>query len=223
MTEPASHRHALPLEPLAVLGRVPAIGSVLIGIRAGGALLEGIGTIESVGEEAGDIVLRGPGRETRIAADAIAQVVIDQMAMKTVMPFIELFDADGNALAKITALDGLEPFDAALEGIARTPLAAAAPAARPAPGEGEPADGPLKAAADAGKPVTLAAKKPGISHRWTGTISGASFSHGFLNLIQPDMHLHVRAGAIADWREGPDGTFGALDADGKAIGLTLTA
>ena len=74
-----------------------------------------------------------------------------------------------------------------------------------------------------GKPVTLAAMKPGVSHRWTGTISGASFSHGFLNVIQPDMHLHVRAGAIADWREGPEGTFGALDTDGKAIGLTLTA
>jgi putative heme degradation protein len=223
MTEAASTRHALPLDPLAVLGRVTAIGSALIGIRAGGALLEGIGSVESVSEEAGDIVLRGPGRETRIAAGAIGSIVTDQMAMKTIMPFIEIFDADGNALAKITALDGLERFDAAFEGIARTPLDAAPPAARPAPGDSEPADGPLKAAADAGKPVTLTAKKPGVSHRWTGTISEVSFSHGFLNLIQPDMHLHIRAGAIGDWREGPQGTFSALDADGAAIGLTLTA
>jgi putative heme degradation protein len=222
MTEPASHRHALPLEPLAVLGRVTGIGSALIGIRAGGALLEGIGTVESVTEEAGDIVLRGPGRETRIAVDAIAGIVTDQMAMATVMPFIELFDADGNALAKITALDGLERFDAALDGIARTPLDAAPPAPRPAPGDDAPADGPLKAAEAAGKPVTLAARKAGISHAWTGTISGVSFGRGFLNVIQPDMHLHVRAGAIADWHEGPEGTFSALDADGTAIGLTLT-
>mgnify|MGYP001133003610 CR=1 FL=1 len=70
--------------------------------------------------------------------------------------------------------------------------------------------------------MALAAKKPGVTHRWTGTIAGVSFSHGFLNVIQPDMHLHVRAGAIADWREGPEGTFSALDADDTAIGLTLT-
>lgn len=222
MTEPASHRHALPLEPLAVLGRVAGIGSALIGIRAGGALLEGIGTVESVSEEASDIVLRGPGRETRIAVAAIAEIVADQMAMATIMPFIEIFDADGNALAKITALDGLERFDAALEGIVRTPLDAAPPAPRPAPGENEPTDGPLKAAEAAGKPVTLAARKPGVSHTWTGAISGVSFGRGFLNVIQPDMHLHVRAGAIADWRESPEGTFSALDADGAAIGLTLT-
>ena len=138
MSEPASRRHALPLEPLAVLGRVTEIGNALIGIRAGGALLEGIGTVESVVEEAGDIVLRGPGRETRIAAAAITGIVTDQMAMKTIMPFIEIFDVNGNALAKITALDGLERFDAAFQGIARTPLDAAPPAPRPAPSDGEP-------------------------------------------------------------------------------------
>src|SRR5690606_41562817 len=140
MTESASTRHALPLEPLAVLGRVTDIGGALIGIRAGGALLEGIGTVESVTEEAGDIVLRGPGRETRIEAGAIGSIVTDQMAMATIMPFIEIFDASGNALAKITALDGLEGFDAALDGIRRTPLDAAPPAARPAPGDNAPAD-----------------------------------------------------------------------------------
>src|SRR5690606_26917485 len=117
---------------------------------AGGALLEGIGTVASGTEEAGDIALRGPGREARIEAGAISSIVTDQMAMATITPFIEFVHADGDALAKITALDGLEGFDAALDGIKRTPLDAAPPAARPAPGDNEPADGPLKAAEAAG-------------------------------------------------------------------------
>lgn len=225
MTDPVSHRQALALDPFAVLSRVPAIGSLILGVRADGALLEGIGTIESVEQEDGFVVLRGPGRETRFEVSAIANIVTDQMVMKNVMPFIEIFDAGGATIAKLTALDGLERFDAALDGIARTPLDAAPAAARPGPGD-EPVDGPLKAAEAAGKPVTLQAVKNGVVQRWTGTLTSVSFSHGFLNAMQPDMHLHIRAGAIASWRkESADGSdvFSAIDGTGKPIGLTLTA
>jgi hypothetical protein len=216
-----SHRHALPLRPLDVLGRIPDMGAVQVGIRVGGALLEGIGPVLRVHEDRGEIVLHGPGSETRIAVSAIARIVCDQMVMARIMPFLELLDADGSALVKITALDGLEAFDAALDGIQRTALDAASPPARPAAGDVEPASGPLREAQAAGTPVTLAASKPGISHRWTGRFGNVSFERGFLNVIEPDMHLHVRAGGIADWREEPAGQFSALDKDGVAIGLTL--
>ena len=225
MTDSVSHRQALALDPFAVLSRAPAIGNMILGVRADGALLEGLGPIDSVMQEDGFVVLRGPGRETRFEISAIANIVTDQMVMKNVMPFIEIFDADGVTIAKMTALDGLERFDAALEGIARTPVDAAPPAARPGPGD-EPADAPLKAAEAAGKPVTLKAVKNGVVHHWTGTLTSVSFSHGFLNAMEADMHLHIRAGAIASWRqETVDGqtVFSAIDGDGKAIGLTLSA
>ncbi|BCP54212.1 hypothetical protein K32_28290 [Kaistia sp. 32K] len=224
VTEPVSHRQALALDPFAVLSRVPAIGNMILGVRADGALLEGLGAIDSVELDNGFAVLRGPARETRFELAAIAKIVTDQMVMKNVLPFIEIFDADGNTIAKMTALDGLERFDAALEGLARTPLDAAPPAARPGPGDG-PADGPLKAAEAAGKPVTLKAVKHGVEHRWTGTLTSVSFSHGFLNAMEADMHLHIRAGAIASWREeSVDGltVFSAIDGNGKAIGLSLS-
>ncbi|MCX5578414.1 hypothetical protein [Kaistia terrae] len=225
MTDPVSHRQVLAHDPLAVLRRVPAIGNLILGIRADGALLEGLGAIESVELEDGFAVLRGPARETRFELAAIATLVTDQMVMTNVLPFIEIFDADGNTIAKLTALDGLERFDAALEGIARTPVDAAPPAARPGPGDA-PDDAPLKAAETAGSPVTLQAVKRGVVHRWTGTLTSVSFSHGFLNAMQDDMHLHIRAGAIASWsKESVDGSdvFSAIDSNGKALGLTLTA
>ncbi|HEV7285794.1 MAG TPA: hypothetical protein VGN75_13150 [Kaistia sp.] len=225
MTDPVSHRQALAVEPFAVLSRVPAIGNLILGVRADGALLEGIGAIDTATLEDGYAVLRGPGRETRLELAAIAQIVTDQMVMKNVLPFLEILDSQGNTIAKLTALDGLEGFDAALDGLARTPLDAAPAAARPGPGD-EPADGPLKAAEAAGKPVTLQAVKTGVVHRWTGTLTSVSFSHGFLNAMQPDMHLHIRAGAIGAWnKQSVDGSdvFSAIDGAGKAIGLTLTA
>lgn len=224
MTDPVSLRQVLAHEPLAVLRRVPAIGNLILGIRADGALLEGLGAIDSVEQEDGFAVLRGPARETRFELAAIATLVTDQMVMANVLPFIEMLDADGNTIAKLTALDGLERFDAALEGIQRTPVDAAAPAGHPGPGDA-PDDTPLKAAETAGRPVTLQAVKHGVAHRWTGTLTSVSFSHGFLNAMQPDMHLHIRAGAIASWRkESVDGSdvFSAIDGNGKAIGLTLT-
>lgn len=225
MTNPVSHRQLLALEPLAILSRVPAIGNLILGVRADGALLEGLGAIDTVTEEDGHAVLRGPGRETRFDLAAIASIVTDQMVMANVLPFLELLDAGDNTIAKLTALDGLERFDAALEGLGRTPLDAAPPAPRPGPGA-EPADGPLKAAEASGKPVTLQAVKHGVVHRWSGTLTSVSFSHGFLNAMQPDMHLHIRAGAIAAWHEASvDGSaaFSAIDGNGKPIGLTLIA
>ncbi|WEK49682.1 MAG: hypothetical protein P0Y66_18555 [Candidatus Kaistia colombiensis] len=225
MTDPVSHRQALAPDPFAVLSRVPAIGNLILGVRADGALLEGLGAIDSVELEDGFAVLRGPARETRLDLSEIGSIVADQMVMKNVMPFLEVLDAAGNTIAKLTALDGLARFDAALEGIGRRPLDAAPPAARPGPGD-EPADGPLKAAEAAAKLVTLQAVKNGVVHRWSGTLTSVSFSHGFLNAMQPDMHLHIRAGAIASWsKESADGSdvFSAIDRNGKAIGLTLTA
>ncbi|WP_018185217.1 hypothetical protein [Kaistia granuli] len=222
MTDPVSHRQLLAHEPFAVLSRVPALGNLILGIRAGGALLEGLGAIDTVSLEDGFAVLKAPARETRFKLAAIAGIVTDQMVMASVMPFLELLDAEGNTIAKLTVLDGLERFDAALAGLERTPIEAAPPAARPGPGD-EAADGPLKAAEAAGKPVTLQAVRPGARHRWTGTLTSVSHSHGFLNAMQPDMHLHVRAGAIARWREEPAGEFNALDAEGRPIGLTMQA
>lgn len=229
MTEPVSFRQALPLDPLGILQRAPSIGRALVGVRAAGALLERVGTLDPVIEEDGFAISRGDGRETRLQIGAVAAIVCDRSETPhdTILPYVDFLGRDGESLLKVTGLDGIGKFDEALAGLDRRPLPYLAPPDRPAiPVTSEdPGAKPLQAALASGAEVTLRAERAGISQSWSGAIRSLSFGHNYINVIQSDVHLHVRGKAIAEWRETAADdvqTWVAIAESGAALGLTLS-
>lgn len=85
---------------------------------------------------------------------------------------------------------------------------------------------PLTAANNSGTEVAIEMQKPGLVQRWSGLVPAINPAMGFINIIAPDFHLHVRGGTVARWDSQDAGVNGhvrltALDADGKPIGLAL--
>jgi hypothetical protein len=130
---------------------------------------------------------------------------------------------------RLIGLDGLELFDQALApfgaGEALEPVAREA-STGDAP---ELADDDLGAATFAailsnGVPITIAFSKPGLAQRWQGMLPEPKPMMGFVNIMQGDFHLHLRAGAVAGWtRQVADAEVElvAHDADGLPFGLVL--
>ncbi|MCX5496967.1 hypothetical protein OSH11_19845 [Kaistia dalseonensis] len=229
MTEPVSYRQSLPLEPLAILQRAVLMGRALVGVRAGGALLERIGILDGIVEENGLIVSHGARHETRIDPKAIVAIVADRSETPhdTVLTYIDFLDRNGDSVIKVTALDGPEGLDATLEGFARAPLPYQPPLERSAVAV-EPSDigaVPLLAAKANGDAVTLAVTRAGSFQSWTGVIEKVHFGHNYINIIQPEVHLHLRGQVIGSWDtevEGDRLVLTALDPADAPIGLTVS-
>ncbi len=228
MTEPTSYRQSLPLEPLAILTRAAAMGRTLVGVRAPGALLERIGRFDGVVLQDGLITAREGDRRTVIDPAIIASVVADisETPHDTVLHYVDFLDADGASVIKVTAMDGPEPFDAALAGLPRAPLPYVPPLPRTtiAVDRSDAGGVPLLAASASGLPVTLSVRRPGAEQSWTGLIEKVTFGHSYVNVIQADMHLHLAAGCVATWdrtEAGETVIFSAADDAGGRIGLVV--
>lgn len=228
MTEPTSYRQSLPLAPLDILARAAAMGRSLVGIRAPGVLLERIGIFDGVALKDGRIVAANASGRTAIDPATITAIVADRSETPhdTVLFYVDFLDAAGASVIKVTALEGPERFDAALEGLPRAPLPYVPPLPR-ATVAVDPQDiggAPLVAASASGAAVTLAVSRPGAEQAWTGPLDAIRFGHSYVNVIQADVHLHLAAGGVSSWRRAEDGgrvTLTALDADGQPIGLTV--
>lgn len=225
---PVSYRQQLPLDPLEILQRANGFGRSLIGVRAGGALLERVGTLNPAIEEDGAAVSRNDAAETRLDIAAVASIASDRSETPhdTILPYVEFLDADGETILKITGLEGIERFDAALAGIERSALPYLAPVERlPVPVTPEDiAAVPLARVKASGGTVTLTATRLGIRQSWTGQVVKLSFGHNYINVIQPEVHLHVRGRAISAWTEAREGgavTLTAIGENGEPLGLTL--
>jgi putative heme degradation protein len=220
-------RAKLDHSPIRILAALRHAGGVMLGVRAGPALLERMGPIDRVEESAGTIRVLGASHDLTLSADAVSAIVVDRtMRMRDrVLPRVHFLGSDGKPLVSATALDDAAAFEAALApfGPGRPlPDEPAAPREPATAGEDDPAAMPLRAAAQAGTPVTLAVERPGVSLRRAGTLPEPTIAMGFVNIILPDCHLHLRGGAIAAWTRDEDGApLAARDADGKTIGLTL--
>ena len=228
MSEPVSYRQSLPLEPLAILRRAAAMGRTLVGVRSGGALLERIGLFDGLEEADGWIVATGAAQVTRIDPSRIVAIVADRSETPhdSVLAYVDFLDADGNSVVKVTGLDGIDRFDAALDGLARAPLAYVPPLPRSA----VPVDAadigavPLKPVIASGEAVTLTLTRPGAFQSWTGKIASVHFGHNYINIIQPEVHLHLRGRDVANWTiETEDGRsrWTAIGADGAPTGLVV--
>ncbi|WP_296572855.1 hypothetical protein [Phreatobacter sp.] len=210
-----------------------AMGRVMLSAAANGATHERIGTVSEVLLEDGHVRLAGGAHDARIDLAVVTGLVADRSGrMKDrVMPRIEFQNAAGETLFAMIALDGLEPFEGAVAGLA-TGLALPEKERQAPSGEAstevsdtDPGALPLQAAKAHAGTIGIALAAPGLVQRWQGTVADLRPAMGFINIIQPDFHLHLKAGAVARWaRVETDGAarLEAFDTGGLPLGLTLT-
>ncbi len=235
MTSRIAHkRERLDVAPAALLSRLPAIGRLMIGSERLGATHERIGPVEKVRVEDGWIVCEGAGHDSRIELAAIAGIVVDRTSVmrEKSYPRIELRGRDGQAIANVTGFEGLEPFDAVLSAFPQgTALEAQEGRARGPDGHGD-LDGedaglaPFAAAERAAGCVTIELTRPSFRQAWVGDIPAVKPAMGFINIIRPDFHLHLKGGSVSGWRRtAGEGRlrFAALAADGgEETGLVVS-
>lgn len=232
MTATKTMREALTCGVVAAAEATRGMGRVMLTVSGGGATHERIGPVGAVAAGPDAVRLTGEFHDARIDLAVVAGVVADRSGrMKDkVLPRLEFQDAGGTTLFSIIGLDGIELFDRALEPLGRgralpekerTPPAGGQAAEVP---EDDPGARPLHAARAGGDTVTVIYRGTGLEQRWTGTVAEVRPAMGFINIIQPDFHLHLKAGAVARWRRerSADGVeLHAEDAAGRAIGLVL--
>ena len=185
--------------------------------------------VERVEQRNGKAICGGAAHDSAIDLASIRAVFVDRTAkMKDkVLPRVEFHGADGKALFSFVGLDGLEPFDAGLDGASGVPVAEKTKeqSEQAVLNDGDPGSAPLDKASAAGAEVVIELTRPGLTQSWRGIIESVKPAMGFINVMRPDFHLHLRGGAIARWRRDalPGGIVEmvAENARGEATGLVV--
>ncbi|MGB3830715.1 MAG: hypothetical protein WA975_02480 [Mesorhizobium sp.] len=225
-------RERLDVAPADLLARLPAMGRVMIGSENRGATHERIGRIEKVRVADGWAIFEGAEHDSCIELAAIASLVADRSSImrEKSYPRLELKQSDGRTIANITGFEGLEPFDAVL---AAFPQGAALDVEERRAGgtderreldEDDAGLRLLSAAARAGGHVRVEFSRPSFRQCWAGAMPAIKPAMGYVNIIQPDFHLHLKGGSVSGWRrEEADGVirFHALGLDGGETGLVV--
>jgi hypothetical protein len=196
-----------------ILDRIPRMGRVMVSASADSVTHELIAPVDQVlHHEQGSTTFQRASKDvSQVMSGAVHRVVVDRSSVMRDKhyPRLSFEAADGRPLFAVVGFEGLEPFDAALEGIVEARAAKAeAPAA---PVAEAPALPDPRRIADA---LTLAATsdadftvgyetKGGLLQFWTGKIAELKPAMGFINIIQPAFHLHVKDGAIGWWQPLP--------------------
>jgi putative heme degradation protein len=234
MSDTAPARTRLQTSVKEALDRATRFGKLMITFSHGGATHERIGVIEAVEEGPDGIRLVGAHHASLITPSAFASIEADRSSkMKDkYYPRLVFCDTAGKAVFSVVGFDGLEPFDAAMAGCTEEALPAAEPAPRAAPAaETPPAPAlpfdALQLAQQSGEEVVIRHGTYGFRQEWRGRIGGLKPAMGFINIIDPDFHLHLKDGSVSAWDTVPASeagtqTFAALDADGKPTGLTIS-
>lgn len=227
MTEPDATPSALLESPATVIARLPAMGRVMIITSTGAVTHERIGLVERVAGAGDRLQCLGPNHDSSFAPDLVRDLVVSRGAGPggKVYPRIDFNTAAGETLFSVVGFEGVEPFDAALEGL-RTGPAEGAPkgpafAPRPEALETDPACAPFAAARDAGGSASVTIERPGFRQSWAGVVPAPKLAMGFVNVMVEDFHLHIAGGAVHGW-EAEGTTRRALGADGAELGLSVT-
>lgn len=231
MTEPAS-RVRLDATPADIVTLLPDLGRLMLVGQGSGVTHERIGLVESVWARTGMASLSGAMHDSELLTMRVDRVILDcSMTMKDkVYPRLEFLDADGVRLANVVGMEGLEPFETALEAIARLPEAASGDkpdlpdGKAPELADDDPVHLPFDAAIAAGCPLVIEFRNGGLRQRWQGVLEQVRPMMGHLNVITPDFHLHLKGGSVAEWRvqPGTDGpSLAAIGPDGAPTGLSL--
>jgi putative heme degradation protein len=234
MPEAAHARSRLQVSVKEALDRAARFGKLMVTFSQGGATHERIGVIERVEEGPFGIRLAGDHHASLITPSVFTSVEADRTSkMKDkYYPRLSFCDAAGKSVFAVVGFDGLEPFDAALAGCTEEPLPAAEPTPRsPAAGEGAsppplPFDA-LQLAQQSGEEVIIRHGTDGFRQEWRGRIATLRPAMGFINIIDPDFHLHLKDGSVSAWRPTEPATaemrtFAAVDTDGNLTGLTIS-
>lgn len=225
MTAPAA-RYRLTADPGDILQRLPSMGRVMILSSLPAVTHERIGVVASVARESGVSIQSGSEHDSRIVLADIAEMIVDRsggMGDK-VYPRIDFLDADGAALFGVVGFEGLERFDGGLEGLpaADAPAKADGPVFEKGPdvSADDAATRAFQRVLDSGAEVTVRLRRPGFEQAWSGRVEAIKPSMGFVNVMRPDFHLHVKGGAVRSWsREG--NALHACGATGEALGLSI--
>lgn len=225
-------REALRESPVEILQKLPAMGRLMLSARAGGATHERMGPVGAVALEDGKARLSGDCHDSVIDLSVVTRIVADRTGKMRdrVLPKLECQDAAGETLFSLIGLEGLEPFEAAL--ISLRPGEALEPLTRMAGGMAGAQDVPaddlgaatFSAILAASVPVAIEISRPGLFQHWAGPLPEPKPAMGFVNIMQADFHLHLKAGAVAGWRRdqvGENVVLWARDADGAESGLAL--
>lgn len=222
-------RILLDVAPAAVLLRAPVMGRVMQVFRHGGATHERIGKMDEAVIDGDYVVCRGACHDARILMTGVASVVADRSGrMKDkALPKLEFRDAAGAVMFSIISLDGMEPFDAALDGLSsgKALEVLARPATeRAALADADPGFLPFNAAAASAAPIDIELTGEGFRQNWRGVIEEVKPAMGFINVMCGDFHLHLQGGAVAGWKHDGSGAarvYAALDQAGAPTGLRV--
>jgi len=219
-------RARLAAAPEAVLATLPQIGRLMVTARNLGATHERIGAVETVSLLDGWAVIGGAEHESRIELAAIAELVVDRTSVMKdkAYPRLDLHRADGSYICGIVGFDGLEPFDGVLAafgpGEAVDPKPETGPSERVEPAATDPGLVTLEAVRDAAVPVVVGFRQPGFWQAFRGVVETVKPAMGFINIMRGDFHLHLKSGAVTEWRE-VGGERRAVNAEGQELGLYL--
>jgi putative heme degradation protein len=214
----------------AVLKTLSAMGNVMVTIRYGGATHERMGPVESVQERGNWARVVGDSHTAQIDLAICANCIADRSIKMgdRYYPRLEFLDQSEDALLSAIALDGLEAFDTAIASIAdgtvlepadRPPLRQEAEVSASDPGMRL-----FEAVGLIGDPITIEIRRTGLVQNWRGAPPAPKAAMGFINLMLPDFHLHLRAGAITGWRMNEaERSFDGLSPAGEPVGLTVRA
>lgn len=225
----APARRVIRNSPVEVIQRLPAIGSLMIIGKRNGATHERIGAVETVSFDGNLVRCHGKFHESRIDHSLIKSIIIDTSSIMSdkVYPRIDFNREDGEPLFAIVGFEGLEPFEAALDGldIFTDPDLQARPP-RPERVPVDPSDAgfpPLNAALASGNTITITFEETGFFQSWTGIVPKVSPGMGFINIMTEDFHLHLLGGTVGQWQTNVnDGvTCTAVDLNGNPTGLIL--
>ncbi len=202
---PKRDREKLTEAPIEVLRRLPSMGRVMLTANHRGATHERMGPVDEVELAGNKAICRGATHDSAIDLAAVDAIFVDRTGrMKDkVLPRLEFHDAAG-PMFSFVGLDGLEPFDAGLAGAAGQPVAPAArePSEPATLADGDPGSAPFEKAYAGKAEVTIEFRRPGLTQSWRGVIAEVKPAMGFINVMRPDFHLHLRGGAVARWRAG---------------------
>jgi hypothetical protein len=201
-------------------------------VRGDCVIHERIGVIEVMTRNGEQVVCSGAAHDCQLDLRQVAVLIIDRSNIMKgkVLPKLEALASDGSPLFSAVGLDGLERFDAAFAEFSWAscpPKDDKEPWEQTALGDDDPGIGPLGAANRAGVEIDIEMQRSGVVQRWRGRVPSVDPAMGFINIIMPNFHLHIRGGAIAKWefenRDDVDSKVKlmATGADNKPTGLAL--
>ncbi|MDB6177676.1 hypothetical protein PAF17_09135 [Paracoccus sp. Z330] len=215
------------ITPDALLDRLPDMGRLMVIGRHDGVTHERIGPVEQVQTREGAVCLSGQCHDARIRTGNVASIVLDTGSVMggKVFPRLEFMTADGGTAFSIVGMEGEGPFEMPLSDISRQPLAATD--ARNASGQdkpefdpADPACPPFDLAVNAGAQVEILFDNGTLCQSWQGRIDAVKPAMGFLNVMTPDFHLHLKGGTLAGWQAATHSRKG-LHHDGAITALEL--